>query len=347
MIWRGTDFTFVKEMRMSLKRPSFTSTVVPAINKARELGRGLRKKQAVAIEVLREHYAEYVPRWQGVIWTAEAELEAQEQQDKEIEVPRMAYMKKARAVRRREQEYMNGEEEEDLALPWCNIKFSESYLRGKGKVNALEVKSIRQFNNAGIPVAGEHVSLEELSLYKYHIDLGGGGGTTWTGTLQKLALPGVLFHHVTPTKDFFHDLLEPWVHYIPIKEDISDLKEKMEWAEAHPEEAQRISEHATAFVRWWGTPEGMQEMFNKFYGGILHQVVDAYQPLRKSSLLSTIAKEDWRTSMASMIKSGEDELVPVLSCGARHSPYSQVDCDESPGQVAQKLLKTWIAKEQS
>ena len=46
------------------------------------------------------------------------------------------------------------------------------------------------------------MNLEELAHYKYQIDIGGGGGTTWTGTIQKMAMPGLLFHHITPTKDY-------------------------------------------------------------------------------------------------------------------------------------------------
>lgn len=80
-------------------------------------------------------------------------------------------------------------------------------------------------------------------------------GTTWSGTLEKMAMPGVLFHHETPTKvkkiifilycitlqrfltsqfptkDYIHDRMKAWVHYVPIQEDLSDLYEKYQWAE--------------------------------------------------------------------------------------------------------------------
>ena len=55
------------------------------------------------------------------------------------------------------------------------------------------------------------MSLPGLAQYKYHINPGGGGGSTWSGTIVKLAMPGLLFHHyLTPTKDYFHDWLVPW-----------------------------------------------------------------------------------------------------------------------------------------
>ena len=93
------------------------------------------------------------------------------------------------------------------------------------------------------------LSGDQHAHYKYQFDLGGWGGTTWTGTIYKLSMPGVLFHHETSMKDSFFDALEPWKHYIPVKEDLSDLRERYDWARAHDEECRRISETATAWVR--------------------------------------------------------------------------------------------------
>ncbi len=56
----------------------------------------------------------------------------------------------------------------------------------------------------------------------------------------------------------------PWVHYVPIKADLSDLREKYEWAESHPNEAKQIAEKATEFARSLGTLEGMDAMFRQF-----------------------------------------------------------------------------------
>ena len=47
----------------------------------------------------------------------------------------------------------------------------------------------------------DRLSARQLAAYRYQLDLGGAGGTTWTGTLEKLAMPGMLFHHETPAMD--------------------------------------------------------------------------------------------------------------------------------------------------
>jgi Glycosyl transferase family 90 len=44
------------------------------------------------------------------------------------------------------------------------------------------------------------------------------------------------------------ELLEPWIHYIPLFPDISDVEEKTRWMIEHPEEAQRISHRATLWI---------------------------------------------------------------------------------------------------
>jgi hypothetical protein len=43
-------------------------------------------------------------------------------------------------------------------------------------------------------------------------------------------------------------LLQPWVHYIPIKDDLSDLEEKVQWMQDNDEKAQIIAERATLFI---------------------------------------------------------------------------------------------------
>lgn len=48
---------------------------------------------------------------------------------------------------------------------------------------------------------------------------------------------------------FMEGLLQPGVHYIEIRDDFSDLEEKINYYNAHPEEARRIVENAHAWTR--------------------------------------------------------------------------------------------------
>ena len=144
------------------RRPDFDKEI-----RRQAKNRGMEDPKTVAAAALMNVYDRLLPRWKGVALTAEAEaLAEQSSQDKSTK-----------------------------PLPWANIKFSRGN-NGKDPVN------YQQFLQNGIPVMGEYLSMESQAHYRYHIDLGGGGGTTWTGTMQKLALPGLLFHHETPTKDY-------------------------------------------------------------------------------------------------------------------------------------------------
>ena len=51
-----------------------------------------------------------------------------------------------------------------------------------------------------------------------------------------LAGDAVVFKQDSSYYEHFYNELEPWVHYIPLKSDLSDVIEKIEWARSHDEE---------------------------------------------------------------------------------------------------------------
>ncbi len=65
---------------------------------------------------------------------------------------------------------------------------------------------------------------------------------------------------------------------MPIESDLSDLREKIEWADTHPDEARKIAERATEFMRQMGTPEGYEALFVEDIVKPLKAVIDAYVP---------------------------------------------------------------------
>ena len=131
----------------------------------------------------------------------------------------------------------------------------------------------------------------QFEKYKYLVDIGGGGGTSWKSTFRFLAMPGVLFHHETMMRDSFYDDITPWVHYIPLNEDMSDLHEKFLWAESHPEEAFKISKQATQFVKDFISPEGLKAHARRFFVPEMKDYIEGY----------TVAKEDYNLTTADMV----------------------------------------------
>ncbi|KAI2508949.1 Glycosyl transferase family 90 [Fragilaria crotonensis] len=132
------------------------------------------------------------------------------------------------------------------------------------------------------------VPMSEIAKYKYQIDFGGIGGTTWTGTITKLAMPGVLFHHETPAKDWFHDEIQPWVHYVPVDLFLSNLYDMYVWAETHPIEAKKIAKQGQEFARYVASGEYWNKTFEKLYVQGLGRIVDAYQPSPDETLSSIL-----------------------------------------------------------
>jgi len=124
--------------------------------------------------------------------------------------------------------------------------------------------------------APTHMDLQQMSQYKYHIDIGGGGGTSWKGTLTKLSLPGLLFHQETPTMDWFYPQMIPWEHYVPIQWDLSDLASMYQWAEAHPEDAKRISRSGTELAYRIMGDEYLKLLYQHLFVDTLGQLVHAY-----------------------------------------------------------------------
>ncbi|KAL7536446.1 hypothetical protein ACHAXR_007169, partial [Thalassiosira sp. AJA248-18] len=323
VVWRGSDFSYLHKMETSLRQPNFELDVASKIDPSVRIDRKI-----AATNAIKQVYNELVPRWKGVVWTAEAEREADVENNQLLNRKKrmnpQAYhamnknMKQARVpLKKEEQDARKADEvlarqELQPAVPWANIKFAGAMHMGE-KTPTSEIEFYQQFEEYGIPAVGEGMSLEELGRYRYHIDIGGGGGTTWSGTLEKLGLPGLLFHHVTPTKDYLHDKIEPWVHYVPIKADLSDLQDKYHWAQTHPKMSQSISDNATELAKILGTLEGMDAMVRQFFEWPMRQVVEAYQPLEQGV--------DWKEAMAQMV--GE-ELRPIMACGG----YHHHDCEK-------------------
>jgi hypothetical protein len=49
--------------------------------------------------------------------------------------------------------------------------------------------------------------------------------------------------------EFFNDWLRPYEHYIPVRPDLSDLVEKIEWAQNHDGEARAIQARGQEMAR--------------------------------------------------------------------------------------------------
>lgn len=90
---------------------------------------------------------------------------------------------------------------------------------------------------------GKWIESKEMVEYKYILDMDG-NACTWDATAWKLNSGSVLFKVESGWRQWFYDSFHPWIHYVPIADDFSDLQEKYHWCETHPEECERMVSNA-------------------------------------------------------------------------------------------------------
>jgi hypothetical protein len=91
------------------------------------------------------------------------------------------------------------------------------------------------------------MSIEDMLQYKYLLSVEGNDVATnlkWAMSSNSL----VLMPRPRVESWFCESLLEPWVHYIPIKDDFSDLLVQKRWCDSHPEKCQEIIQEANLYV---------------------------------------------------------------------------------------------------
>lgn len=105
------------------------------------------------------------------------------------------------------------------------------------------------FRHSGPAAAGSNFSIsmpEMVREYGCLLDIGGAG---YSGRLKFLLFSGrPLFLVERLYVEYFHDGLVPFVHFIPVKSDLSDLLERHDWVLGNPGEAERIGLNARRFA---------------------------------------------------------------------------------------------------
>lgn len=91
----------------------------------------------------------------------------------------------------------------------------------------------------------EPIPFTEMSKYKYILNID--GSVTAFRISAELAFGSVILKVDSKYKIWYLDLLEPFVHYIPIKKDLSDLKEKIEWCKLNQDHCKSIAKAARDF----------------------------------------------------------------------------------------------------
>jgi hypothetical protein len=110
-------------------------------------------------------------------------------------------------------------------------------------------------NDAGIPDNhfGDRISFADHANYKYMFVVDGNGIAS---SAQWVFATGCVPLFVSHPRSYcwLNDVLIPWVHYIPISYDLSDLHTILQWLVDHDEEAHNVAQNALDFARKCLTP---------------------------------------------------------------------------------------------
>lgn len=93
----------------------------------------------------------------------------------------------------------------------------------------------------------KHVSFFDFFKWKYQINI--------DGTVAAYRLPYLLagsslvFKQQSSYYEHFYGDLQPWIHYVPFKRDLSDLEGQLKWAIANDEKAQQIVKNAQSYAQ--------------------------------------------------------------------------------------------------
>ncbi|KAJ7062767.1 glycosyl transferase family 90-domain-containing protein [Mycena amicta] len=109
------------------------------------------------------------------------------------------------------------------------------------QLDGCDAASIKKEYN----ITGENVPREDVYGYKYVLDV---DGNAFSGRYLGLLTSGSLVFKSTLFTEYFDQWLRPFEHYIPVRPDLSDLVERIEWARAHDAEARRIQKAGKEFV---------------------------------------------------------------------------------------------------
>jgi hypothetical protein len=71
---------------------------------------------------------------------------------------------------------------------------------------------------------------------------------TYPGTQWRLLSGCATFKQESDDIMWFFSLLQPWVQYIPLKRDLTDVLDKIHWARSHDAEVHQIAQNARALA---------------------------------------------------------------------------------------------------
>jgi hypothetical protein len=108
---------------------------------------------------------------------------------------------------------------------------------------SIEVSPREYFMSNAVPKinidAPEWLDRTEMIRYKYILDIDG-NASTWDATAWKLNSGSVILKAASEWKQWFYEFYKPWTHFVPIKDDFSDIQDQYTWCESNQDKCQTM-----------------------------------------------------------------------------------------------------------
>ena len=108
------------------------------------------------------------------------------------------------------------------------------------------------------------ISMSDQTKHKYIINIDG-NGVAYRFT-RELGFKSVILKVQSTKQIWYFPLLKPYIHYVPIKEDLSDLADKIEWCKLNDSKCKLIADNAYEFYKKYINKDGIanycQYLFN-------------------------------------------------------------------------------------
>ena len=162
-------------------------------------------------------------------------------------------------------------------------------------------------------VVGARMTHDDKSAHKYLLDIGGVGGSGWMGTLTSLSTGALVLRVDSPTADFYDGELSEGTHYVGVKPDLSDLREKFEWAQANQAEAFKIASAGAKFAK----EAKAHDMWDRYVSRPMAAARNHYEA-------RGAAGDRGRWEGEKGAEELERNLVPIY----RYAPQGNIKCDD-------------------
>lgn len=94
----------------------------------------------------------------------------------------------------------------------------------------------------------KQLHMRDYFQFKYLFSIEG-PSLDWVNTFTLLLSNSLLIKQENAFVQWYSGALKPWVHYVPVREDLSDLEQQVVWARGNDAQARQIAEAGSAFAK--------------------------------------------------------------------------------------------------